>query len=231
MRILCIRHVAFEGPGIIAEWAEEKGYDLEVVKIWLGETLPKAESLDGLIIMGGPMSAYDDDKSPWITDEKKLIANAIDLEIPVLGICLGAQIIANVLGAIVYPNKHKEIGWFPVELTESGKSHPIAQDLKTVFTTFHWHGDTFEIPPEATHLIRSSACRNQAFILGNTLALQFHMEMLEENIRELSLRCAHELVEAPYIATAESLSGNPAMKDNHTNLRALLNKWIVPALN
>ena len=226
MRICCIRHVGFEGPGIIADWAESKGYDFDIIKAWKGERFPEAANVDALVIMGGPMSANDDEKFDWLIKEKEFAAACVERNIPVIGICLGAQMMANVLGSKVYKNVDKEIGWFDVHLSPEGAVHPLTNHLPQIFNTFHWHGETFDLPSGATHLASSQGCRNQAYVYGKVLGLQFHMEMTEDGIEEVSERCAHELVSAPYIQQREHMLQNPGMDFNHAGLKRILDEWI-----
>ncbi|MDQ7055614.1 MAG: type 1 glutamine amidotransferase [Persephonella sp.] len=163
MRLHYIQHVHFETPANIFRWAEKKNYTISGTKLFLGEKLPPLEQFDFLIVMGGPMGVYDEDKFPWLTQEKKFIEQCIKADKKILGICLGAQLIADVLGARVYKNSHKEIGWFPVYLTEEGKKSQSFKGFPREFTAFHWHGDTFEVPKGAVHTAFSEGCKNQSF--------------------------------------------------------------------
>ena len=131
---------------------------------------------DWLIILGGPMNIYEEDKYPWLSKEKEFIHQAIASDKIVLGICLGAQLMADVLGGKVQRNVHREIGWFPVKLMPESKASRIFRVLPEEFMALHWHGDTFELPPGAVHTAESQACKNQAFELGKAIGLQFHLE-------------------------------------------------------
>ncbi len=206
MRLHYIQHVPFEGLGYIENWAKKKGALISVTKIYENPDFPKTESFDFLVIMGGPMSVYEEEKYPWLVEEKKFIEKAIKENKPVLGICLGAQLIANVLGAKVYPGKYKEIGWFPVKLRGEAESAKVFSGFPKEFMAFHWHGDTFDIPKGALWVAESGACPHQAFVYNDrVVALQFHLEPVKENIENLIKNCSHELIKAPYIQSAEEM--------------------------
>ncbi len=177
MRIHYIQHVPFETPANIFKWVNKKGHKITGTHLYKDEKLPDLSSFDFLIIMGGPMGVYDEDKFSWLQNEKKFIYESIKAEKKVLGICLGAQLIADVLGSKVYKNKYKEIGWYKVFKTEDSEKCIFFSDFPESFTAFHWHGDTFEIPDGAVHTIRSEGCENQAFVYENrVIGLQFHLE-------------------------------------------------------
>ncbi len=206
MNIQVLQHVPFEGPGAIGKWMQDHGHTLITTKLFADEPLPTLNTFDGLIIMGGPMGVNDADQYPWLKPEAALIADAVDSGKYVLGICLGAQLIANALGARVYPNKQKEIGWFNLTRTLDAADSPVGQALPQTLTAFHWHGDTFDLPQGATLLASSTACRNQAFLAGSrTLGLQFHLETTPESADNLLQNCGGELVEAEYIQTADQI--------------------------
>lgn len=164
-----------------------------------GWSLPAPDDMDLLVVMGGPMGVHDDSAYPWLPVEKNFIQDAIKADRRMVGICLGAQLAAQALGASVYPNAHKEIGWFPVHKT--ALPHPVLFDMAPTQTVFHWHGDTFDLPSGAMHLAYSDACANQAFIWQErVLGLQFHMEMLPEHIETLMSNSYQETNAAqPYI--------------------------------
>ena len=206
MKIEALQHVAFEGPGVVGDWARKRGHQMTITRLDAGETLPNRDSLDCLVVMGGPMGVADEARYPWLTEEKKFLREVLDRGIPVIGICLGAQLIADALGARVYQNRHREIGWFPVKLTGQGASHPWLWDLPETFTCFHWHGDTFDLPSEATLLASSQACPHQAFAHGdNTLALQFHLDTTPDIAAKLLEHCADELDNGPFTQQPEDI--------------------------
>jgi len=206
MRILVLQHVPFEGPAAIADWAAHKGHSITSTALYDGAPLPVLSEFDWLVIMGGPMGIYDEDRHPWLTGEKTFLRAAIDEGKTVVGVCLGAQLIANVLGARVFPNPDKEIGWFPVELTSFGREAEPFGFLPERFDVFHWHGDTFDLPAGSLHLARSEACRNQAFLYdGRVLGLQFHMESTARSVRDIVANCAAEIVSGRYIQSAERM--------------------------
>lgn len=204
MRAHYFQHVPFEGLGSIEPWLKKKGYTINSTRFFEAFDLPDLRRTDLLVVMGGPMSVNDAEKYPWLTAEKQFIREAIDKGKPVLGICLGAQLIASALGARVYQNPVKEIGWFPVE--------GIRPDDKAVFNfpasteVFHWHGETFDLPPGAFQLARSEGCVNQAFQFGKSvIGLQFHLETTPEAAHDLVSNCRDELIPARYVQTEDEI--------------------------
>jgi GMP synthase-like glutamine amidotransferase len=192
MRMAVLQHVEFEGPAAVADWAAGRGFPLRIFHLHRDPTLPSLADFDMLTVMGGPMSANDEAQLGWLGREIALVREAIAADKTVLGICLGAQIIAKALGARVYPGSAKEIGWFPVQRTTG--SHPLFEGLPDSFTPFHWHGETFDLPHEATLLAKSKITQTQAFAVGQrVLGLQFHMEETEESVRALLKGAAHEI--------------------------------------
>ena len=202
MRIHSLQHVEFEDLGNIASWALAKGHSVAKTLLCHNEKLPSLNKFDWLIVMGGPMNVYEEEQCPWLIQEKKLIGEAIAENKVVLGICLGAQLIADVLGAQVSKNAQKEIGWHSVYLTEPGKRSSVFSVLPDAFIAFHWHGDTFELPAGVTWIAKSEGCVNQVFEYdGRVFGLQFHLESSEESIHRLADNCGHELTEGKYIQT------------------------------
>ncbi len=198
MKLHCLQHVPFEGLGYIEEWAEFRDIEISWTRLFAEERPPAPAAFDWLVIMGGPMGIHDHCNYPWLAEEKDFIKASIDAGKTVVGICLGAQLIADVLGARVYPGPHKEIGWFPIRRDPDAPAW-----LPDELTVFHWHGDTFDLPEGAVRLASSDACENQGFIFGDrVVALQFHMECSRDSVEALVENCAGELVEGPYIQTA-----------------------------
>lgn len=172
-----LQHVAWEGPGLIVAEAKRRGLRLDVRRLDLGATVPKMHDVDGLVVMGGPMGAYEADKYPFIAEECRLIEQLVGNGRPVLGVCLGAQVLAHALGARVYPGNGPELGFGFVELTELGEQDPVVGIAGSSLPVFHWHGDTFDLPIGAALLASSVPYPHQAFRFGNTAyGLQFHVE-------------------------------------------------------
>ncbi len=206
MRIQCLQHVPFEGPAAIGEWAQARGHRLELVPLYQGASPPPPAEFDWLLVMGGPMGVLDEQAFPWLIPEKAAIAAAIDADKGVIGVCLGAQLIASALGARVYRNPEKEIGWLPIEVTAEGAASRLFGPLAPDIEVFQWHGDTFDLPAGAVHLARSTACEHQAFAFGeHVLALQFHLESTPATVAALVSHCADEIVPARYVQDAERM--------------------------
>lgn len=200
MRWHCLQHVPFERPGLLASWAAKRGYTLAITNLWAGEPLPVVDGYDGLFILGGPMNVYEESLYPWLAGEKAFIAEAVANGKPILGICLGAQLLALVLGGAVTKARHKEIGWFPVALTGEGHMSELFCGFASPLTVFHWHGDRFTIPPGATHIATSEGCAEQAFVYGDRMVgLQFHLEMDIHSVASIVDHCRDEIVDGPYI--------------------------------
>lgn len=196
MRLHYLQHVSFESPGYILDWADEQNAQVTSTHFYQDDyTLPSTDDFDFLIVMGGPMGVYDVEDYPWIAEEKKFIADTIAADKPVLGICLGAQFIANALNAKVF-KATKEIGWYPVQKQSDGQ---FFHDFPSSQTVMHWHGDTFDLPDGATLLASNDVTRHQAFEYKNCVALQFHFEMKPENITAILEHAANDLTDDPYV--------------------------------
>ena len=226
LRIHYFQHVEYEGLGSIEEWISSSGHSLSSTRFFEETRLPELSDFDWLIVMGGAMSVNDEQQFPWLADEKRFIRQAVDAGKTVLGICLGSQLVTAALGAKVYQNKEKEIGWFDIELT------PVAQSGKLFFgmggriKVFHWHGDTFDLPENAIHLAYSEACKNQAYIYKDkVLALQFHLEPTRDSLLEMTERGRHELTAGKYIQTEKELLKNKKLiESNKEILFTILNR-------
>jgi GMP synthase-like glutamine amidotransferase len=187
MNFAVLQHVPYEGPGLLSEVAESSGVSLSLRRLWLGESLPGCEEIDGLIVLGGPQSASDTESHPYLGDEVQLLAACAERDLPVLGICLGAQLLARALGAWVSEGPVEEVGIGEVSLTDQGTDDPILGPAGSSPTVFHWHRDTFDLPPEAVRLAESDSYPNQAFRMGRRVyGFQFHLE--------LDASLAHEVV-------------------------------------
>lgn len=199
-------HVPFEGPGVIVDWAREKKNKIQYTRFYKGDELPDASAVDMLIIMGGPMNVFDYHIHPWMEEEIAWVKEFIQMDKPVLGICLGAQIIATALGEEVYPGPQREIGWYNLQFFPSLGDFKICKDLPVTRKVIHWHGDTFNIPGGATRIAASQAFPNQGFIFNNkVIAMQFHLEVTLESLKELVDNCRDELVEGPYIQSEKEI--------------------------
>ncbi len=206
-RVQVLQHVAFEDPGAITPWLQQRGHQIRTTHLYRGDLPPSAGEVDWLIIMGGPMGVHDEAELPWLGAEKAFIRACIDSGKTVLGICLGAQLIANVMGAEVRRNGETEIGWFPVSAVGT---HPLAKLFADSPTVFHWHGDTFAIPQQALQLCRSEACENQAFLLRNrVLGLQFHLETTAQGLADLCADCDQNPGTGRWIQTPAEMAGDP----------------------
>ena len=205
MKLHYLQHVPFEDLARIEDWATDRGHEISRTQLYDGQKLPGMDEFDWLVIMGGPMNIYEEDKYPWLAGEKRFIRDAIISNKIVLGICLGGQLIADVLGCNVRRNSCKESGWHSVKLTPEGQKSRIFNVLPNTFMALHWHGDTFEIPPEALRTAESEACANQAFALGKAVGLQFHLESSIDSIEHLIKNCGDELVEGKYIHSPQEI--------------------------
>ena len=184
MRVLVLQHIACEPPGVFEDVLRDRGTELHRVELDEGEPLPEWHKFDAIVAMGGPMSATDDAELPWLTEEKKLIGEAVGAGVPFWGVCLGVQLLAASLGARVYPGPRPEVGLLPVELTDDGRADPVFGGLDGDLVTLQWHGDTFDLPDGAVRLARSSAYENQAFRVSRAYGVQFHLEVSPEMARE-----------------------------------------------
>lgn len=200
-----LQHAPFEGIGSISGWLDRRGATVTTTRFFESAQLPELDGIDLIIAMGGPMSVNDEESLPWLVAEKAFIREAIDRGIAVLGICLGAQLIASACGARVYPGRRREIGWFPIETMNDA---PDALPLPDKTKVLHWHGETFDLPAGAVHLARSAACEHQAFQIGErVLGLQFHPEVTSESLALMVEHNREDLVPGEFVQSeAEILS-------------------------
>lgn len=215
VRVHYLQHVAFEGLGSLEHWLSARQAQISASYLFEPHTqLPDCEAFDVLIVLGGPMSVHDTAEYPWLIAERELIAQAIKAGKAVLGICLGAQLIASATGSKIYRNSYKEIGWWPIEFHPAPHGLTLPERLEV----FHWHGETFDLPPEAHWLAQSQACAHQGFLLGErVLGLQFHLETTPESATLLVQQCADELQPAPFIQTATEIQAAPAARYQAVN--------------
>lgn len=206
MRVHAIRNAPFEGPALIGEWAQARGHVL-TESAAPSEEYPAARDVDLLVVMGGPMDADDHAVSPWLAAEKSFVRQVLDVGGRVLGVCLGAQILAEVAGGRVRRNPEREIGWFPVSVTEAGRRERLFAGFDGAVVG-HWHGDTFDLPDGIEAVLSSEACVNQAFVLpgGRAVGLQFHLEWTPESLAELVAHCGEEAVAATrWVMTGDAI--------------------------
>ncbi|MFZ0661446.1 MAG: type 1 glutamine amidotransferase [Acidobacteriaceae bacterium] len=190
MRIHVLQHAKFEGPAAIEDWARRSGHTITSSRPDKGEPFPDFAGFDFLVVMGGPMSVNDEDRCPWLKEEKALVRKVIESGHATLGVCLGAQMIASAMGARVYRASQKEIGWFPVRRAATSG---VGALLPETFTPLHWHGETFDLPAAAVRFAETDAVPNQAFQLGSAVGLQFHLEATPESVQQLIENAAHEI--------------------------------------
>jgi GMP synthase-like glutamine amidotransferase len=152
LNIHCLLHIPFEGPASIGDWISARGHRLTTTHLYRGEVLPSLEAVDWIVVMGGPINVYEYRLHPWLREEKNFLAGALEANKTILGVCLGAQLPADVLGARVYEDAEREIGWLPISLRSGSATNLFFPGAPRELTAFHWHGDTFDLPPEADWL-------------------------------------------------------------------------------
>jgi len=216
MRIHCLQHVKFENPGTILEWAALNNHNIGYTYFFESLfTWPDLDKVDALIIMGGSMNTDEFEKYPWLIGEQILIREAIKAGKKILGICLGAQLIAAASGCKVYQGNEKEIGFFPIQFLASALELDLFNHFNNPYTVFHWHGDTFDLPESAVLIASTAICKHQAYLIGNNvLGLQFHLEMNEEVVEAMMRFDGHELE-----ATANHIQTREKMREEFTYLQ------------
>ena len=228
MKIHYFQHVPFEGLALIEDWAHERKHEINRTCFFKKNyCLPELHDIDLLIVLGGPMSVHDEIQYPWMKKEKAFIKSAIDANKCVVGICLGAQMIAQLLGAKVANSSQKEIGWFPVTFKTEGLQHPLLYGIDSKINAFHWHGEFFEIPENTVHIATSEACENQGFIYNDrVLALQFHIEMNKKSITEILRACSNELIDEKFVQSEQEIMNKTERYKDHTILYDLLDNLV-----
>jgi GMP synthase (glutamine-hydrolysing) len=229
MRVIVLQHAVGEGPGEIARWAEARGHTVSVRHLYAGDALPALDEFDLLVVMGGEMNIYQDRDYPWLKPERRFIAAALQAGRRVIGICLGAQLIADALGSRVTQTPLWEIGWFPVEFTPEARKHFPA--LPASATVLHWHGDTYELPRGALRLAANDACPEQGFVLaGKCLGLQFHLEMDADLVRQTVAGCSDYSLwpKGEFVQTPDQIlaGGGVYSAPNRVMLDALLDAFV-----
>jgi len=226
MRIHCFQHVSFENLGNISGWVNEKNHTLSYTHFFEKEPVfPELDTIDALIILGGYMNVDEEDKYPWLRSEKEYVRKAIEAKKKVLGICLGSQLIASVLGSKVYANTQKEIGFYPIEIEPQ---NALFSHFQRPSVVFHWHGDTFDLPQNTKPIASSKACQNQAYMLENhVLGLQFHLEMNQTIIEQMLMHDGVELQEkGDFIQTKETIRNQyGCLEQNQKDMFTLLDKF------
>jgi GMP synthase-like glutamine amidotransferase len=211
MRAHCLQHAPFEGLGSIEPWLLANGAHVSMTRLFERPILPPIDDVDVLVVMGGPMSANDDAEYPWLEPEWRFIRQAIEREKAVLGVCLGAQLIARAMGARVYPNPEREIGWWPIVGMSPAADMPKWASAGAETTVFHWHGETFDLPPGGTALARSAGCELQAFQLGKrVIGIQFHLETTPSLVQGMVSHCGAELVPARFVQRESEILSSTA---------------------
>jgi len=223
MKIYALIHVDFEEPGYIGIWAENNDFEVIRINCWENPVYPDVNEVDRLLIMGGPMGVYETDKYDWLKTELVFIKNVIDAGKKVLGICLGSQLIAAAMGAKVYPMAKPEIGWFLVTWNKAALMHTLTRGVSRKTKVFHYHGDTFDLPENATLMASSDGCVNQAYVIGNNvIALQFHLEIVPELLTNMMANTG-ELVPDKFVQSKERIhEGIYDVMQNHTDLATIL---------
>ena len=206
MRVHVLQHVEFEGLGSIAAWLRQQHARVSYTHFFAGDALPDSLDFDLLIVLGGPMSVHDTAQFPWLRAEQQFLRLAMQQQIAILGICLGAQLLATALGARVENNAEVEIGWLAVECHAA-----VPFKFPTSLSVLHWHGETFALPSQALSFASSARCRNQAFQIGtNIIGLQFHLEANAATVAQLLQHCAADLARLSYFMSAEKLQQDSA---------------------
>lgn len=208
MRLHLLEHEPFAvRRSNITRWAEKKGYSVDSTEVFRGTRLPSQDDFDWLIVLGGFQHAWEEQKHPWLKAEKAFISEALSHDKIMLGICFGAQLLAETLGGRVFSNEKEEIGWYEVTVCEAGIDSFLFKNVPQKFLTFHWHSDHFTLAPGCTRLAFSQPTANQAFIANNSLAvgLQFHPEYTIEMVRYFAVEYGHEWQKNQYVAGKQAV--------------------------
>ena len=229
MKIHLIEHDPGHSPTNIEPWARKRGHSLSKTEIFRGEPFPAADTYDWLMVMGGSQHAWEEPLYPWLVSEKEGIAQALARKKIILGICFGAQLLAEALGGKVFPNRQKEIGWYPVVQTPEGRSSVFFQDIPERFTTFHWHSDHFDLPAGAVRLAFNDCSTNQAFIHPEypLLVLQFHPEYTREMVRHYAQEFGSDWPPGPFVAgKGKTLTQTESLPDTYGLMEKILDNMV-----
>lgn len=231
MKILILQHTPLDPPGVYADLLVQRGGEITVVELDAGEEIPRLSGFDGLIAMGGPMSADDDARYPWLTTEKATIREAVEAGMPFWGACLGAQLLASSMGARVSRMAQPEIGFVPIDFNEAVLADHVFQGIATPFAAFQWHNDAFELPRGAVLLGGSKACANQVFRYGKgAYGVQFHLEATAEIVgRWTELPASRAALEQTLgEGASERLLGELHRHEStqRSNARYLMTRWL-----
>ncbi len=225
-KVLAVQHVAVEPPSLIAVALEGDGVAVEVTHTYRGEPVPAtATGIDGLVVMGGPMGVYEADRHPSLNSERRLLESALGRGVPVLGVCLGSQLLAAALGARVEKGPEREIGWYPVTLEPAAREDPLFAPLPGSFHALHWHGDVFELPRGAVRLARSERTATQAFRHGKAWGLLFHAEITSRQVAEMAAAFEAELEEAEVTTDALLHGARTHLASLERLARPLFRRW------
>jgi GMP synthase-like glutamine amidotransferase len=228
MRVHWLQHVPFEGLGTIEPWLRARDAHVTTTRLFAGETLPDLSdpgALDLVIAMGGPMSVNDEERLPWLTGELRFIREAIERDVAVLGVCLGAQLIAKAMGARVYRNAEREIGWWPITGTSDAPEAPRWARKGVTSPVFHWHGETFSLPIGSEVLASSPGCEHQAFRIGSrVLGIQFHLETTPALVGAMATHCADDFAPGTFVEPEHALSSHDA--GEYANLHRLMTETL-----
>lgn len=211
MRIACITHVPFEGPGAIAEWASARGHELVRIDAPRG-AFPGPGEMDLLVVLGGPMSAGDSLRHPWLVQERSFLERCVDIGVLSFGICLGAQLLAETIGGSVRPGTEPEIGWYPVTMRPAALRNPYLSGWPETFVAGHWHSETFDLPAGVESSASSELTENQAFVArdGRVVGVQFHLEWTAASLRALTLAAPEDLANpGRWVMSAEAMLRDP----------------------
>lgn len=209
LNIHCYQHTKYEGPSIIQKWADLNGHNLNKTNFRINDSIPNTDLFDVLIVLGGPMSINDESKYPWLKNEKKSIDRCLNEGKKVIGICLGAQLLANVLGSEIYRCETPEIGWHKIYFSENKQNYEFLNFFPQYLITFHWHSETFDLPKSCSQIAYSDACENQIFTYGDiAIGFQCHLEQNEYSIGRMLEKSALTIQKDKYVNSNEEILAN-----------------------